>query len=121
MLPGKQVIDFRPEKEITGVRGFERGAPSAFAVLPFYNFKILYPLELLQLVLAGAFDPAIVSFRRFIKPRPFVADGEADGDRRLNVEDVFGFSRAAPFAAEIDDPDFIAEAAQERAHADKGV
>lgn len=44
-------------------------------------------------------------------------DSYEDGHRSLNVENVFFFTCTAPLSAQVDDPDFVEDAAHVFAHA----
>ena len=50
-----------------------------------------------------------------------VADGNGDCHGRLNGEDVFALAGAPSFAAQVENPDFVAQPAHVLAHAAEGV
>ena len=119
-LPRHEVSQERPVKVVALARRTEGGLPVVGAHLPFHfretvdavkrgEFGVARPLN------SGVMDLAGRLLLPFLR-----AEGDGDGDGRLDGEDVFVLTRAASLPAEIENPYFVAQTAHVLAHPAEG-
>ncbi len=104
MLPGHQVCQKRQVEIITFASGTKRGLPVFRAFLPFHLRKIFDGVERRKFGFPCSFKLNVTNAGRFVLFGFLRADSYRNGDRRLNVKDVFVLARAASFAANIKNP-----------------
>ena len=121
MLPRHQVGQQRPREVLARARGAERGLPFVRAVLPIHFFEAVEGVEGGEFLLARAVDACVVHVRRGAVVRLVRAHGNGNRDGGLNGEDVVAFVRAVAFAAQVENPEIVANAPNVFAHAPKSV
>src|ERR1017187_140149 len=120
-LPRQEVGQERPVEISALARRAERSLPVSRTVLPLDASEIGDDVERRELGLARSLDAGVMTLRRLIVLRFARADGNGDRDGRLNGEDIVVLARAAPLAAEVENPDFVAKPPHVLAHSTEGV
>ena len=121
MLPRHQIGQQRPSKVFALSRWTERRMPVVRAIPPLHLRKSADGVEHRELLGARAVDTGVADFGWRVSIRLLRASRHGNGDRCLNGKNVLAPARPATLAAEIENPDFVADPAHVLAHPDKGV
>src|SRR5271157_5667502 len=120
MLPGHEVCEERPG-EILALPGREKGGmPIVWAILPFHRREIGNTAERRELGVARSLDSGVAHRGGPVLLRLARAHGDGDGHGRLDGKDIVALAWAATLSANVQNPNFVAEAAHLLAHPAEG-
>ena len=121
MLPGHQVCQERPAEIDAFADGPERRVPALGALPPIHGLEVRDLAESGELLPARSVQTCVANRCGAAQLRAGGAECDRNGYGRPDREDVFGLVRTSSLAAEIQDPDLVADPPHMLAHAAEGV